>query len=115
MPARGQSKNLVTHPGPKLSLNQAKQSWFVLDNEPLPVSMCSTQDFKAFIRPYMKAVKDPDTVAMARQRTLDIYERWFLLCNLSKARTALYQSQSDAEQAIEQALQAANPESESRS
>jgi hypothetical protein len=109
MAVKGHSTNFRQHPGPALSLKQARASWFVLDDLPCAVATCSTSEFKRFARRHVpKGFKDQDTLALLRQNALDLCERWYILCALRAARTALYSTQNDAEQAIEQALQSAN-------
>jgi hypothetical protein len=92
------------HPKPVKSLNQAKQSWFVLSGTAHSVEKCSTAQFKAFLKPFIHLVRDADTVGMYKKNTLDIFEKWYMLCSIPKACTALYSTQSEAEQAIEQVV-----------
>ncbi|MBA2679592.1 MAG: hypothetical protein H0U76_14495 [Ktedonobacteraceae bacterium] len=88
---------------PRLSLEQAVRSWFVLGQTAYPVECCSTAVFKAFIASVTPSDwSDSGCIGLLDQQTLDDLDRWFLLLSLATANIdlPLYESEASAKIAL---------------
>ena len=109
MGIRGRGKKQLQSNPPSLSLDEAQHAWLTLAGVAYAVETCTVQQFRTFVRQCAPSGwKDWDAKALLKQRSLDMLDRWYVLCALCqvKASVILYPSREAAEQAIVDAAQA---------
>ena len=89
--------------GPRITLEQARRSWFVYEGQAYAVKTCTTEQFKAFVGPlipeqWRERRADRAELELLAQSDLDVFDRWFVL--LALGTVPLYGNRECAENAL---------------